>query len=184
MSISSTATRNAPQFCEGLRDIADQIDGLILDLWGCMHDGIDCYPAALDCLKEARRLGKRVGIISNAPRRAALVGKRIAEMGITPDLYDGLYSSGEETWRALRDRNFLCYFIGSVTSDFGTWLQNTAQILLAYRLSHSALVAGLVTCGQFSSPLLLGPLHRQCARTNPPCAIQSSPLSKKCASQP
>ncbi|HVI87356.1 MAG TPA: TIGR01459 family HAD-type hydrolase [Dongiaceae bacterium] len=104
MSISSTATRNAPQFCEGLRDIADHIDGLILDLWGCMHDGIDCYPAALDCLKEARRLGKRVGIISNAPRRATLVGKRIAEMGITPDLYDGLYSSGEETWRALRDR--------------------------------------------------------------------------------
>ena len=61
------------------------------------------------------------------------------------------------SWRALRNRSFRCYFVGSVTSDFGTWLQNTAQVLLAYRLSHSVLVVGLVTCAQFSSPLVLGP---------------------------
>ena len=42
-------------------------------------------------------------------------------------------------------------------SDFGTWLQNTAQVLLAYHLSHSALAVGLVTCAQFTSPLVLGP---------------------------
>jgi MFS family permease len=61
------------------------------------------------------------------------------------------------SWRALGDGKFRCYFIGSVTSDFGTWMQNTAQVLLAYRLSHSVLIVGLVTCAQFSSPLLLGP---------------------------
>ncbi len=52
---------------------------------------------------------------------------------------------------------FRRYFVGSVTSDFGTWLQNTAQVLLAYQLSHSVLVVGLVTCAQFTSPLVLGP---------------------------
>ena len=41
--------------------------------------------------------------------------------------------------------------------DLGTWLQNTAQVLLAYRLAHSVLAVGLVTCAQFSSPLVLGP---------------------------
>jgi MFS family permease len=61
------------------------------------------------------------------------------------------------SWRVFRNRNLRCYFIGSVLSDFGTWLQNTAQVLLAYRLSHSVLVVGMVTCAQFSSPLLLGP---------------------------
>jgi MFS family permease len=61
------------------------------------------------------------------------------------------------SWRALRNKSFRYYFAGSVTSDFGTWLQNTAQVLLAYRLSHSVLVVGLVTCAQFSSPLVLGP---------------------------
>ena len=49
------------------------------------------------------------------------------------------------------------YFFGSVISDFGTWLQNTAQVLLAYQLGHSVLTVGLVTFAQFTSPLLLAP---------------------------
>lgn len=58
----------------------------------------------------------------------------------------------------LRERGvFRWYFAGSVVSDFGTWLQNTAQVLLAYQLAHSVLLVGLVTFAQFSSPLLLGP---------------------------
>jgi MFS family permease len=61
-------------------------------------------------------------------------------------------------WRVLRsNKDFRWYFCGSVTSDFGTWLQNTAQVLLAYRLAHSVLAVGLVTFAQFSSPLVLGP---------------------------
>lgn len=77
-----------------------------------------------------------------------------------PTKYFGLSKSGERrtmSWRVLHNRGFRLYFAGSVTSDFGTWLQNTAQVLLAYRLSHSVLVVGLVTCAQFSSPLVLGP---------------------------
>lgn len=77
-----------------------------------------------------------------------------------PATYFGLAGAGERRstpWGVLRNRNFSYYFIGSVASDFGTWLQNTAQVLLAYRLSHSVLVVGLVTCAQFSSPLVLGP---------------------------
>ncbi len=59
---------------------------------------------------------------------------------------------------ALQNRSFRYYFARrGVISDFGTWLQNTAQVLLAYRLSHSVLAVGLVTCAQFSSPLVLGP---------------------------
>jgi MFS family permease len=60
-------------------------------------------------------------------------------------------------WLTLRHRSFRYYFCGSVLSDFGTWLQNTAQVLLAYHLSHSALTVGLVTCAQFTSPLVVGP---------------------------
>lgn len=77
-----------------------------------------------------------------------------------PAAYFGLSKSGGRpttSWRTLHNRSFACYFAGSVTSDLGTWLQNTAQVLLAYRLSHSVLVVGLVTCAQFSSPLVLGP---------------------------
>jgi MFS family permease len=78
-----------------------------------------------------------------------------------PAAYFGLSSNRKQraiSWRVLQHNpSFRCYFVGSVTSDLGTWLQNTAQVLLAYRLSHSVLVVGLVTCAQFSSPLVLGP---------------------------
>ncbi len=60
-------------------------------------------------------------------------------------------------WHALTNRTFRWYFAGSVVSNFGTWLQNTAQVVLAYQLTHSVLAVGLVTCAQFSSPLVLGP---------------------------
>jgi predicted MFS family arabinose efflux permease len=42
-------------------------------------------------------------------------------------------------------------------SNLGTWFQNTAQVLLAYQLTHSVFTVGLVTCAQFSGSLLLGP---------------------------
>ena len=71
----------------------------------------------------------------------------------------GLVRSGKQrtSWWVLRNKNFRFYFYGSVVSDLGTWLQNTAQVLLAYRLAHSVFAVGLVTCAQFSSPLVLGP---------------------------
>lgn len=69
-------------------------------------------------------------------------------------------SSGERrppSWHVLKQKRFLGYFAGSLISNLGTWLQNTAQVLLAYQLTHSAFAVGLVACAQFSSSLLLGP---------------------------
>jgi len=61
-------------------------------------------------------------------------------------------------WKTLQGNSgFRWYFLGSVTSDFGTWLQNTAQVMLAYQLAHSVLAVGCVTFAQFTSPLVLGP---------------------------
>lgn len=93
---------NAPtRIIRGLGEIAERYDAFILDLWGCLHDGVTVYPAALEALRRLKSAGKRAIILSNAPRRAPEVGVRLAEMGITPDLYERLYTSGEETWREL-----------------------------------------------------------------------------------
>jgi HAD superfamily hydrolase (TIGR01459 family) len=88
----------------GLSEIADGYDGFILDLWGVLHDGHEAYPGAVAALRALRQRRRRIAILSNGPRRAAAVAQRSAELGITPDLYDYLHSSGEETWRQLRDR--------------------------------------------------------------------------------
>jgi MFS family permease len=52
---------------------------------------------------------------------------------------------------------FSIYFAGSLVSNVGTWLQNTAQMLLAYQLTHSALAVGLVSMAQFSGFVVVGP---------------------------
>jgi predicted MFS family arabinose efflux permease len=61
------------------------------------------------------------------------------------------------SWYVLKQRRFLAYFGGSLVSNLGTWLQNTAQMLLAYQLTHSAFAVGLITCAQFSGFLVVGP---------------------------
>lgn len=88
-----------------LAAFAGRYDAFVVDLWGVLHDGVRAYPGALDGLRELKRRGKRVAILSNAPRRAADVARRTAEIGVTPDLYDHLLTSGEETWRSLKARS-------------------------------------------------------------------------------
>jgi HAD superfamily hydrolase (TIGR01459 family) len=76
----------------------------VLDLWGVLHDGLSAYPGAVACLARLRAAGKRVAILSNAPRRAAEVARRSAELGIHPRFYDVIHSSGEESWLHLKER--------------------------------------------------------------------------------
>lgn len=61
------------------------------------------------------------------------------------------------TWRALRHRNFKLFFFGQSTSLIGTWMTRLATAWLVYRLTHSALLLGVVSfSGQIVS-FLLGP---------------------------
>jgi MFS family permease len=62
-----------------------------------------------------------------------------------------------QSWQLLRKPRFREYFIGSLVSNMGTWLQGTAQTLLAYKATHSALAVGLVTAAQFAGFLIVGP---------------------------
>ena len=60
-------------------------------------------------------------------------------------------------WRALRHRNFKLFFFGQSISVIGTWMTKLATSWLVYRLTHSALLLGVVSfAGQIVS-FLLGP---------------------------
>ena len=89
---------------DGFAPLAAQYDGFVLDLWGVVHDGVRPYPGAPGCLREIRRAGKRVVLLSNAPRRAQAVRDQLRAMGIGDELYDGVMTSGEATHIMLRDR--------------------------------------------------------------------------------
>ena len=60
-------------------------------------------------------------------------------------------------WNVLWEyRRFRWYFAGSLVSNFGTWLQTTAQILLVYRMTRSVFDLGVLTSAQFLFPLAIG----------------------------
>jgi MFS family permease len=65
-------------------------------------------------------------------------------------------SSGlSHVWRALRHRNFRLFFSGQSISLIGTWMTRVATGWLVYRLTHSALLLGLVGfAGQIPTFLL------------------------------
>lgn len=89
----------------GMRALAAEYEGFIVDLWGVLHDGVTAYPGAIESLARLRQLGKKVVLLSNAPRRAAAAAAAMRAMGISEALYDGVMTSGEATWRMLRDRD-------------------------------------------------------------------------------
>jgi HAD superfamily hydrolase (TIGR01459 family) len=89
---------------DGVAELAPRYDGLILDLWGVLHNGQRPYPGVIDCLQRLKRADKRLVILSNAPRRVDAVLTRLAEIGIPPEAYDGAFTSGEDAWRHLLRR--------------------------------------------------------------------------------
>jgi HAD superfamily hydrolase (TIGR01459 family) len=89
----------------GVRELAADYDGFVLDLWGVIHDGVKPYPGVLDCLKSLLDAGKRIALLSNAPRRAYDVVNRITAIGVPQGLYNAVMSSGEEAWECLKDRS-------------------------------------------------------------------------------
>ncbi len=122
---SATLTTEVPIY-PGLSAVADRYDAFIIDLWGVMHDGLNAYPAAVEALRQLRQAGKKSVVLSNAPRRAAVIAQRNAEMGIPEDLPDHLLSSGEDAWQHLKTRpdawyqalGTRCYHLGP-ERDYG-----------------------------------------------------------------
>lgn len=89
----------------GLSSIVSRYDGMILDLWGVIHDGERPYPGVVECLDRLTAAGKRLCLLSNAPRRTDGVIAKLEAMGIGRDRYHHVMTSGEATYTALRDRD-------------------------------------------------------------------------------
>ncbi len=89
---------------DGLAPLAAAYDGYVCDLWGVLHDGVRAFPDAVACLEKLRDRGAKIAVLSNAPRRAAEVEAKMNELGIAPQLYDTVLSSGEVAWENLKSR--------------------------------------------------------------------------------
>jgi HAD superfamily hydrolase (TIGR01459 family) len=89
----------------GLAAIINDFDGVLLDQWGVLHDGVKAFPGALDALHGLRGLGKRIVLLSNSARRTESNRVTLRGTGIVDSLYDDVVTSGEATFAALEARN-------------------------------------------------------------------------------
>ena len=80
---------------DSLSEIADRYDALFCDLWGCVHDGVRGFPEAIDALRTFRAEGGKVVLLTNAPRPRAGVERQLEALGVPPDCWDTISTSGD-----------------------------------------------------------------------------------------
>src|SRR5580704_5554596 len=103
--------------------------------------------------RQARLSNGSRKVTSNEVRR-----QRIAMTASGSTTKEGsLIGSMSHAWRALRHRNFQLFFFGQSISVIGNWMTRLATTWLVYRMTHSALLLGIVSfAGQIVS-FALGP---------------------------
>jgi HAD superfamily hydrolase (TIGR01459 family) len=89
---------------EGLREIANNYDALICDVWGVLHDGRQAHGGAVDALKRFRTGHGPVVLLSNAPRPVSVLEEQFAQIGVPSDCYDAIVTSGVAARAGLQAR--------------------------------------------------------------------------------
>lgn len=89
------------EIIQSLDDIAGRYQVLYCDLWGCLHNGMTVFPAAVAALTAFRARGGTVVLLTNSPRPAAQVAEQLVELGAPKDCYDLVVSSGDAAQEAL-----------------------------------------------------------------------------------
>src|SRR5215472_9612550 len=84
-------------FVEGLRDVISDVDVVLSDVWGVVHNGLESFPEACEALHTFRARGGTVILITNAPRPADSVQRQLRKLGVADDAYDAIVSSGDLT---------------------------------------------------------------------------------------
>ena len=84
-----------------LDDLPDRYTTILCDVWGVIHDGADLYPGVRSRFTRWREEGRKVVILTNAPRPADRVERELASLGLDPSMWHALTSSGQAGIEAL-----------------------------------------------------------------------------------
>ena len=108
---------------EGLRSIVANYDIFYIDLWGVIHNGINLHKNAIETLVEISKAKKNYVLLTNAPRPNKVVKTILEKMGMSKEIRDKVYSSGEASISYLKKNysNKLFYHIGP-SRDFDLFL--------------------------------------------------------------
>ena len=77
---------------------------VLCDLWGCIHNGVQVFPAAMELLEAWRLQGRVVLLVTNAPRPAQVVESQLDRLGLSEGSYDAVVTSGDTGIASLIDQ--------------------------------------------------------------------------------
>ena len=86
---------------------------ILCDIWGVVHDGVELYPGSADRLRQWRDQGRKVILITNAPRTADAVEAQLGRIGLPRDCWDGIATSGEAGIDAIKGLAHPTGFLGT-----------------------------------------------------------------------
>jgi len=107
--------------------LPDRYQLLLCDIWGVVHDGVELYPGAADRLLGWAAEGRRIILITNAPRTAEAVEAQLARIGLPRGAWHGISTSGEAGIVALNAVGAPVGFIG--TADDRAILESRGVVI-------------------------------------------------------
>jgi len=140
------------QIISSLAEISDRYEALFVDLWGCVHDGVQAYPEAVDALRAYRAGGGLVVLLTNSPKPRAGVEEQLKLFGVPEECWDTIATSGDSA-RAAMFRGMVgrkVWFMGEWERDAGFFeplgiIEDPVEIERV-DLKHAE---GIVCCGPF-----------------------------------
>ena len=115
--------------------LPDRYRLILCDIWGCVHDGVKLYPGAANRLLQWRREGRRIILITNAPRTASYVERQLMELGLPRNAWDAITTGGQAGVDALRDLGEPVGFVGT-RLDRSVLEENGVQIASGEEFRH------------------------------------------------
>ena len=128
----------------GLRSIAANYDIFYIDLWGVVHNGITLHKNAIEALEEITKAKKEYVLLTNAPRPIKTVRVILEKMGMSKEISEKVYSSGEASLNYLKKDylNKKFYHIGP-SRDFDLFLDFEKNKTTDINESYYLLCTGL-----------------------------------------
>jgi HAD superfamily hydrolase (TIGR01459 family) len=75
--------------------LAETSSAWFVDIWGVMHNGVAPFASAVQACQTFRANGGIILLVSNAPRPNASVSAALGRIGVAPDSYDAIITSGD-----------------------------------------------------------------------------------------
>jgi HAD superfamily hydrolase (TIGR01459 family) len=87
----------------GIASLASGTAAWLVDLWGVVHNGVAPFAPAVAACRRYRREGGLVLLLSNAPRPRQSVATQLDRIGVPPEAWDAIVSSGDAARALIAD---------------------------------------------------------------------------------